>query len=521
MKGLRIFLRTEEPLILSDGKIDGATHTALSSISGNKFLGTLATRWSYQHQSEGDPINHPEFQALFLNGAVSYGSATISYHDRKCLPMPLCLVAEKTGSQAKEELVATNLLLRATHTPTKEESVLSGYLDLQEKRLCSVPFSLTTHLNLHGTAFKRRTHRYETIDEKTPFITEFYVQDDYFDTLKKLIKSIDVFQMGKSRSAGYGTIRITRIDDLELASTHEVAKGEHTFTLLTTFVPDKSWQPPLDGFLDLVAKHLGQVTLVPEKTFCAFTRVEGFNKIWDAPRTTQIGLTPGSVICVQTAEKGVLPIVLGLNQQEGLGRYALDLPLLQEAQCTLLPAEKETDVEQTAHICVKDQSKLIKFWRTRSLLRLATEQAIDCVWNSQLFAGFFASLLRFNKPSQSQRGNVQRLILNQDRKNWISAFTAILGKQPGRQWKTVRVQDPFSSTPRRSSLDEIMLKLFDTEKADALIGSYPPFQKLPLLAGPAMTPGEETLFRSERHKRILLELLRRWEKEARAAGGEK
>ncbi|MBQ7617535.1 MAG: hypothetical protein IJS50_01545, partial [Desulfovibrio sp.] len=74
MKGLRIFLRSEEPMILSDGKTDGFIQTTLDYIAGNKFLGFLTTEWKKKHPKE-EPLNSPEFRALFLDGAVSFGNA--------------------------------------------------------------------------------------------------------------------------------------------------------------------------------------------------------------------------------------------------------------------------------------------------------------------------------------------------------------------------------------------------------------------------------------------------------------
>ena len=138
------------------------------------------------------------------------------------------------------------------------------------------------------------------------------------------------------------------------------------------------------------------------------------------------------------------------------------------------------------------------------------------MWSADILDGFFKDLRKEGRPSQSQRGNIRRMLLELSRSDWKRAFQDMLSKQPGRQWKSVRTSDPFMRGKRqRDTLDEIMLKLLDAEKVEAFVPPDASFWKLPCLPGKPMTPAEEQRFREDRHRRLLLEILRRWEKEVR------
>ena len=166
---------------------------------------------------------------------------------------------------------------------------------------------------------------------------------------------------------------------------------------------------------------------------------------------------------------------------------------------------------------------ILNVWRKRSAKRIAEQQAVDLIWHSIVFQPLFASLKTQNKPSQNQRGNIRRMIMSMDRTEWVPTFTAMLSKQPGRQWKTVRIANPFLSYRQRGNLDDIMLKFLDLEQLEAWLKTADReiFETLPELPGQPLSPAEAMEFRCARHKRLLLELLRRWEKEIRAQEGSK
>ncbi|MBQ7617819.1 MAG: hypothetical protein IJS50_02995, partial [Desulfovibrio sp.] len=362
---------------------------------------------------------------------------------------------------------------------------------------------------------------YETMDKGTSFAEMIICQDAYLKILKDLFADCESFQMGRSRSSGYGTVRLTKLEEVNLPEQFVLAPGTHTFFLPSPFIPEKSWESPLKGFLAELSKYLGEVELVPEQVFCALTRADGYNNYWDMPRCTRIGLAAGSVITVVTKQKGNLPLALGQSLPEGYGRFLVDLPLLKEEKPVLTIGEQPSSATSGQSEAMVP-GKLLQVWRKRSMERLAKEEAFDCVWNSTVFEEFLLSLRSYNRPSANQRSNFQRLIMGQDQKAWIPAFREILSKQPGRQWKTVRPADPFSTLNRRGNLDEIMLKLLDAEGTDALVSKlYAPFQTLPELPGAPMTPEEQASYRLARHKLLLIELLRRWEKENHAWEGGK
>ena len=507
MKGLRIYLRAEEPLFLSKSTVNNTIYATSDYISGCRFLGALANHWNYQNPKLV-ALKDPDFRAMFLTGEVFFGNATIDCQGSQCLPMPLCFVQESKMDQNDGAIKALNLLKDGQHN---DLPTLSGYFESKTKQTCDV------HIGQIGSNISRngpvKFISKENISPKTPFIGEIYCQDGIFAKMKALLQKCPSLQIGAGRFAGYGTITISQIEEFNVEDTVAVSAGEHTFFLTSGFLPLTEWETPLSGFLTYLKQYLGDVELIKDKVFTDHERVNGFNALWNMPRTTRVSLMPGSVITVKTSKAGKLPFVIGRDPNEGFGRYLLDPAFLKDASLKLTLYQQEDPSEILSKTTPDVPFALLPKWRERSLLRIGEEQAIECAWNSPVFNGFIESLKLYDKPSQSQRGNILRLILGKPTSAWIPTFTTMLGKSAGRQWKSVRVTDPFSQNKQRGHLDEIMLKLFDMQQTDACINAqFAPYKSLPEVPGAALTPGEIALFHVERHKRLLVELLRRWEK---------
>lgn len=104
MNTLILTLTAREPLVITDGSAESMAHQTLHHIPGNMLLGAFASAWIAAHPKD-IPDDSPEFRALFLDGRVEWGSACPLVADRPTVPVPLCLVQEKTGRACRVKVV--------------------------------------------------------------------------------------------------------------------------------------------------------------------------------------------------------------------------------------------------------------------------------------------------------------------------------------------------------------------------------------------------------------------------------
>ncbi|MBQ7607140.1 MAG: hypothetical protein IJU76_04135 [Desulfovibrionaceae bacterium] len=518
MKAIRVFFRALEPLILSNGTTEGMAHKCLDHIPGNMLLGACAERWK-QINPGIYPDDNPEFRAIFLEGGVLFGHALPDCGGHPACPTPLCLIYVKQEGKlptlesdvVKHPQVFNTLIPREEKKDQKKTKRLSQpFLDPISCHVPDIPHIHAMHVAIDREkrqAKDRMLFGYEAVSAGASFCTTIVFHDPLEATVHALFDPAQPIRIGHSRSAGYGTAEITSVQEATIAPSIPVTPGTHCLFFESAFFPEHSWESPRDGLLAILRRHLGNVLLDQKRVSSKSIRMEGFNSIWRLPRQTRFGFAEGSVFVFTAEEGGSLPPVLGKWQNEGYGRIVLDMPLLQKA--TITPEQKGCRRTQDKTGADVPQSQMLSVWRSRAATRKAKEEALALVWQAPLFDGFIESVKTENRPSLNQRGNLRNLVTNKPAKEWIRHFSDTLDKQPGRQWKTVRAKDPF--TGQRGNLDDIMLKLLTPEEIPHLIQT----NTLPLLPGGPLTGKEKDQFLAELHRRLLLELLRRWEKATR------
>lgn len=517
MKGIRIHLLAQDPLIVTDGSSEGISHACLSYIPGSMLLGALATRWRLTHP-DLDPDETDEFTDIFINGAVSFGHAYPTVLGRPCVPTPISFFYSKskgqlptfdTNDEEKEPHVYNKLFQQTVDDKTKRLTV--PFLDAISKHTPSLSFQQTTHVAINAKnrkAADSRLFSYEAMAPGSRFCSTLLCDDTYVQTVEDILRMDPIIHVGHAKSAGYGTVVITDIERVEGPTATQLTPGDHVLFLESAFFPEKSWESPRDGLRSLFS----ETTMISfaDKLFCKTIRLEGFNNFWYLPRPTRIGFAQGSVIPIQVHQAVTLPPLLGGWTNEGYGRYAIDPELL--AKPTITPERITLPTQDTTHPAnASPHTTLLSIWRRRSVTRIAHEQALDCVWNSSVFTEFFEDMKK--TPTSSQRGNIRNMILRVDKKDWIGSFDEMLLKIPGRQWKRAITRDLFSE--HMATLDTIMRNLLDCDRTTHVIEQRDDRWTLPTVAGGPLQNEEKELFRSERHTWLLLELFRRWEREER------
>ncbi|MBQ7584939.1 MAG: hypothetical protein IJU40_01655, partial [Desulfovibrionaceae bacterium] len=308
MKGLRVQFLSVEPLIISDGTTEGLTHKCLDFIPGNMLLGALAAKWKKMNPGV-DPDSSKEFCALFLQNKVSFGHVWPNCQGRPAYPTPLSLVYEKNSKglpalelNATEPPKVYNLLAdpKLDFATQEFNHLPSTFLDLETKHVPALKRLHVTHIGIDP---KKRLvsdfqiFSYEAISSGVSWICTIVCEDDTLSSLQKLFKDPTPLQLGHGRSSGYGSIRLIKVNPLDIKSEIEVTPGEHSLYLESAFFPDNSWKNPIEALVQLLESSLkAKVELNLNKTYIENFRLEGFNSLWRLPRSTRFGLAQGSVI---------------------------------------------------------------------------------------------------------------------------------------------------------------------------------------------------------------------------------
>ena len=284
--------------------------------------------------------------------------------------------------------------------------------------------------------------------------------------------------------------------------------------LNSPFMPEPAWEEPVPN----LHKHIDAAPLshadTPadstsssiaskmEKLYTAYIQVEGFNNHWQKPRPSRRALDAGSVMRIVFPENVTLPeqLSLGGSQLEGYGNILINPPFLRDPlpEIKLMPKKAaDKSISQGAPL----SGPVINVLRERALLRTAEKQANNWLYNPE-WSSFIYTASKNALPGAAQIANLQ----NMDK----AAFTLMLDKTPGAQWKEAIAYDPFKK--RKDFLEAIIKKLLDM---DEFLATFP-VAITPLLPGGEMNPAVKMEFSLISYRQFKRELLRAWTKAGRS-----
>ena len=512
-----------EPIVISDGSSEGMKHSSLSYIPGSMLLGAFANLWKNTHNGKSD--GEVEFDAMFTNGEILWGHAIPTCEDRPCLPVPLSWNYVKNkgrlpvfASKLSHHPVIINQLRADEDMSVKDsqadkrKKLPQGFVDIDTFCTPKINFQRSTHIALNSNkrmAKEGQLYSYQAISKGASFCSRIFCTKGQALALKKLLQKDLTIYVGHARSAGYGALQLTNLKEIASKDNASLNHGEHSIFLTSDYYATCSWKNPLDALKDDISKFIKDISWIDKKTFCQYTRLESFNGLWLLPRPTRHGISSGSVLTFTCSKASNIPITMGAWTQEGYGRFLVDPPLLKDMY--IEPKVSSFNHKIASSIESEQTWMFMPIWRNRSLERIAKNQAF-CVWHNSAPWKEIFKWLKDGKLSQSQRGNIRNMLATLSPKAWIDTFSQMLYKTPGLQWKNTKTYCPFRK--RREHLDSIMLKLLDEEICSKMLSEAFPNEWLtPNILGSKLSNKEEKLFNSMRHKRFLLEFLKRWEKE--------
>ena len=559
MKTIKLHLKAEEPLIITDGTSEGMSHETLNYIPGSMLLGAFASVWIRNHRTE-DPDKNEIFNALFLDNSVKWGSAYPSVwnesEELETVPVPLTFQKIKnydglpTAQISKENTSDTKSagsrndekedrrvlnLIRIDPNNTlplrdyckenlkwkfdKDEGVKTKKIDggFMTIKGCCQPL-LKSGFNTHVAMDSKRhgaDHQlfgYSSLNEGTTFISEVVCEDSVVEDLKKLLSSADNIWVGHSRSAGYG--RLSFISDKEKnaeKTSVSLGKTKDAYLFLSSpYIPKHSWEKPIDSLeRELVKAGLDENCIQRNELSCRFRTISGFNGKWKLPRESRTAIVAGSVIKLSVKEGQCvnIPVAFGADTAEGYGRVLVNPEFLEKLSPDL-KEYKKTIRENKQNL---RPSPVLNVLKRKGMERLCEQKVFDLLGSPQFKD--FINTVKGSKVTASQRGNIRSLVTERCRESWIEVFNQVLKKTPGKKWENSDAlwsRADATVSGYRESLSVIMKELLDVKEFTTSFGSYTQLNNNEIIS--PLTGEEQKKFEEMFHKRFILELLNAWGK---------
>lgn len=526
MKAFFVQLKAEEPLVITSGSSESMAHETLGHIPGSMLLGALAAVWKRTHP-EADPDRTADFRRLFLDGGISWGMAFPHCGGTAGVPVPRSYMRIKNRkglphvAEAADGHVVVNLLrmpeedtlteqlrnkgLIGTDDVPKLKKISAAFMGRESLRLPEERRGWNIHVALGSqrSALDGQLFGYSSIAAGTEFSSCILCKDEEAEqALKSLLASAGTFHVGRSRSAGYGKVRLLGFHEGQIGDDSlPVPAGKSIALFLRShYVASHSWLLPVESLLAELEQHFGAKP-VREKLFCTYSEIQGYNAMWKKPRPSRTALEQGSVLLCSFDKDVRLPrrFMLGADQSEGYGRIEIDPPFLAE----LLPQVPGiADESPKAEALAPQSSPMWRQVRLRAMDQLCEERAyallMDDAWQE-----FIDSASRNIHPTASQRGNIRRIITELPQENWRQAFRDMLenSTRAEDQWKNAVAYSPFSK--RNEYLKGIIEELLSAGRG----ADFRPSENLP--GGPAEA-AELANAEKKAHKIFILRLLSAW-----------
>lgn len=314
-----VTITLEQPLLVTADVNDPNSLVCYDYIPGSSLRGMFADQYLRQHglqNGRDDP--HALFEQVFLSGAVRFLNAYPVQHTLRSLPIPL------PGRRRKQKELAFTL----SHSGVMPDPI-------------AIDHTVAVHVQrdpVKGRAWRERQSATVTIPHGTVFRYEALAAGQSFRALILYESAVDqavqaaiqsgVAQLGRSRSAGYGRVRVElgapQRAWSELPGSGHSPTHVYSMTLLSDcLLRGSTGGDCVDLNNDVLSAYLGfPVTLLPELCKVTTTIVGGFNRIWQTPLPDQHALAMGSVLVFQVADG--MPLLWAQLEADGLGERRID-----------------------------------------------------------------------------------------------------------------------------------------------------------------------------------------------------
>lgn len=397
MIAIKYCLRAEQPLLLTALEGDPNSSVSFEYIPGSMIRGMLISRYLKQYKLH-DLLSDETATRLFFSPATRFLNAYIALNNEsfeRSLPLSRSLRHKKRQKLTDEAWdVSSNGYQNADKNDHKAIKLQFGSIN-QQQALVLAP-SVATVLNVHTT--RDRTIGRATRESGAVFQYEALAPNQVFcgvilcdnnnnndvQTIQDLLNE-QIFWLGRSRSAGYGKVRVVNTDIKE--DWHEIStqlatgQGSYTVTLLSdAMIRDDS------GHYTTTIHNWSPVSI-------SMTTIGGFNRTWRLPLPQVPAIAMGSAFTVAGDIEKLQELQqtgIGERTNEGFGRFAINwLPDVDDkGKIKRVELSGETNGNQSAQaktqidlqkmdgIALKVGERIARQWLDTQLPRLVTDYAV-------------------------------------------------------------------------------------------------------------------------------------------------
>ena len=370
MKVITFLLHTQQPILATSLQGDPNSDVSFPYIPGSMIRGLLISRYLHNHGLRStdnilDDSQFPDVKRLFFDGSNRYLNAYLYSNDKnkRTLLVPRSWLKEK-GDEATDSK-ELNIYDFSCEQPSQDIS----YKSLNES-FCTVDddnvvlYKEKRRINIHNKRDRKRgrgiegsgaVFRYETLDAGQTFqAVILFDEADDVEKIKPLLEPKELW-LGGSQSAGYGHIKLDRVEEpevwhelgTELADPEERCDREILrITLLSDLILQDEWGqyvaiPPTDSGSNEISQAINPLTellekllevkLEPQSSYTTSLIVGGFNRKWGLPLPQVPALAAGSVFVFnyngQLNPDRILHLEnqgIGERRVDGFGRVAVN-----------------------------------------------------------------------------------------------------------------------------------------------------------------------------------------------------
>lgn len=373
MKAITFLLHTQQPLLATSLQGDPNSDVSFSYIPGSMIRGMLIGRYLQRHGLHStddilDDSKFPDVRRLFFDGSSRYLNAYLYTNNsnkekKRTLPIPLSWFRRKVDDISKlEEITAFDFSYEQPEEDISPKSLDASFCTVDDKKvkLCQEK----RRINIHNKRDRKRgrgiegsgaVFRYETLDAGQTFqAVILFDEPDDAEKIKPLLEPNELW-LGGSQSAGYGHIKVDRVEEpeiwhelgTELADPEERCDREILrITLLSDLILQDEWGqyvviPPTDSGSNEISQAINPLTellekllevkLEPQSSYTSSLIVGGFNRKWGLPLPQVPALAAGSVFVFnhngQLNPDRILHLEnqgIGERRVDGFGRVAVN-----------------------------------------------------------------------------------------------------------------------------------------------------------------------------------------------------
>lgn len=358
MKIITYQIELEEPVLVTALAGDPNTASSFDYLPGSVLRGAIIGAYLRKNSLADLADADPTSQRLFPNGQTQYLNGYLKdREDQRSLPSPFSWQQEKKEQQKETEENPIPALDFAYEEPADKDDPEKQWKGVKKRffsftkvsgkiRWLSADKVLAVHTQRdpvkgRSTSDQGAVYQYEALAAGQTFIAHIVCHADGDESIVKELLA-GIHQIGGSRGAGYGRVKISRIDTTATREIRGELKMECNGRFLITCLSDLLLQ---DGYGQFQAdpslvkaaleKWLG-CTLNwfdgdKPNAFVNGTYLGGFNRKWGLPLPQAKAISMGSVFLFEPPtdvtvadlqkieEKG-----LGLRRAEGFGRIAFN-----------------------------------------------------------------------------------------------------------------------------------------------------------------------------------------------------